>query len=286
MIRELKDKWLSFALNSLGSGEAYRATNFHHLSAKQNTPDVLLVDYFEYLKYSKYIPKRIAEPDYFEDLYAECFPLITVLSKKINRNNKQEIYTPIIESPDKFSKLIEGYTIFVKELEQCQILWYSVYTNHNHKLPVLIIPFSYGLNKVSNNMIFMKDSDNGGLIAKEYKLEDTVVRLGIDLGIRLYHYEKHSETFPTPWIEAFRSSFKEDGMLTALQFEKMKDIYSQYSHSGIKLNEFGEPTDEIYTISNSSNIKVLLNYPFLTKTCRAEIELPKLVEIKKRENTA
>ena len=35
--------------------------------------------YFEYLKYSKYIPKRIAEPDYFEDLYADSLDLVEII---------------------------------------------------------------------------------------------------------------------------------------------------------------------------------------------------------------
>lgn len=164
------------------------------------------------------------------------------------------------------------YIYFLKYIEECQFKLFDLYSVNRKTTAVPLMPFSFILNRYSNELydIYEEPSltDNGLNSKTEYgmnnsyyinslKIDDGFKRTSRDLGIRLYHVDLNAkDTSPmtkrwdnavkelNPNLETYRS-----------RVDMIKKLYTQYMYVGF--NEL------IYSDGTNENI-FLLNFPIKT----------------------
>lgn len=165
------------------------------------------------------------------------------------------------------------YEIFMKNIEKIQLQFLDIYINNTATNPVALVPWSYGLNRLTSTINIISEEDdsinllkikpNLGQYSKEegtsniynlrpYFIEDGITRPIIVSPIELIHYDTALDTeelLPESWKKFFDINVKRTSEKYKVRLKLVKALFSQYLFYGRHQMQ--------------SNRVFYLNYPFL-----------------------
>ena len=246
----------------------------------------ILIDYFDFLRYASRVDNaKLFENDLysFKIIYNQCQNLINLLQFKLTsdkishvlQENKKTLNANVERTL--LEHLCQGYSLFVDEVLSLQVYLLNTYKYNNFTLPILLIPFSFGLNRLSSGHINLKEEfDTDGMLKVDVHngiVKDECVRSKLDFGIRTYTYHKKCEDFPynLPYTwQVSKVSFNKKSEMIRSKMPFIADCYSQYCYTGF----VPEDTEKSLNLGNTMDegkIKgkklfssyFMLNFPFL-----------------------
>lgn len=171
-----------------------------------------------------------------------------------------------------FKETIKLYQYFIKYIEECQFKLFDIYTVNRKTTAVPLLPFSYILNRYSNELYEihelkspvkknMNDETEYGMNNKyeiiKIILEDGSTRTTKDLKIKLYHVSsnaKDSSPMTKRWVDLI-NSLNPDMKSYESRVEMIKKLYTQYMYVGnSKITYKNGKVDEVF----------LMNFPIYT----------------------
>lgn len=255
-------------------------------SAKEEG-NFILIDYFDWLDYvTKTDNHFITKYDllWYTELKKTCNDIINILRRPLTADsiNRLVELNTFSESKNnvyvrKIDQLCVGYKNFVEEMLVLQDFFIKTYGYNNSTYPILIVPFSFGLNRISSGhfRIYEDLSEDGGMdgdvlikVERGY-LKDACQRPFVDFKIYTYTYERQevSEPYNLPLNWQISASIEKRSARIASKIKYVGDCYSQYCYTGY--NDEMTPYLENYTPEQKKQETIfLLNYPFLLKTMR------------------
>lgn len=170
---------------------------------------------------------------------------------------------------DFFTETEKLYKYFLKYMEECQFKLFDIYNVNRRTTAVPLLPFSYVLNRYSNQLYeinelkspvkkHMNDETEYGMNNKyeliQMVLDDGFPRTSKDLKIRLYHVASSArDTSPMTkrWVEQIEKLNPEMKSYES-RVDMIKKLYTQYMYVGSsRITYSDETTEEMF----------LLNFP-------------------------
>ena len=282
---------INFLLTSRASSNQEKL----HESSKTSA-NYIIIDYFDWLEYINRIENHdLIDGNLFEfrTIYSDCKDIVRILKSKLTsanisnilQSNKKMISGNTVNT--KIEYLCRGYQLFVEEIKSLQVYLLSVFNYNNMTFPILLVPFSFGLNRLAYGHInfieeFQEDKTIKVLLEKG-KIEDNCIRSKIDFGIRTYtFYKKCVEkpyNLPDGW-QISKNYTSKDSQLIQDKTAYIADCYSQYCYTGFTKKDIIYPSDMENTThpTETRGNKLyddlfLINYPFLLKSMELSQEL-------------
>lgn len=152
-------------------------------------PIYIIVDYYDWLEYMDEVKDKkkieyIYGPSFFSSIYRDCRKIIELTDKKLNVRRSGTLFSDY--DRDELEILLEGYYYFVRELENIQIKFIENYVYNNNNYPRVIIPFSFGINRMATEHYLLEESNREGKgysesVLYEYNIQDRCTRVGANL---------------------------------------------------------------------------------------------------------
>lgn len=281
MIYKADASVINFLLTARAS---YNQEELHESSRKIG--HYILIDYFDWLDYMNRIDNEslITKTLYeFRTIYMECKDIVEILKNKLTSDNISNILrsnkklTSGNVEKTKIEFLCQGYQLFVEEIFSLQVYLLNVFRYNNNAMPMLLVPFSAGLNRLSSGHLNLKEEvrDDGLMYVRPElgKIVDKCQRSSVDFGIRTYTFHKICEQRPYNLPSDWQISKHYTGKERSSIHEKMLyvvDCYSQFCYTGFASSElktlFTNPEMQDSTIVKGNDLYsniFLLNFPFL-----------------------
>lgn len=234
----------------------------------------MIVDYYDWLEFisknqvSSEI-KLLNQADYYADIYNSCIDIIkaTQNTLTVSTLNKLTLNNTLGIEGNLLQYLLQGYQSFVQDLEMIQQFYLENYEWNNNNYPKLMIPFSFGLNRLcvehyTFDCVIDEELGLPLIHTKRGILKDECNRVKIDLlGTRCKivtsnytnNFSGSNIQLPKAWTFKCNIFYDNKSSNVNKKISAVNNAYCNYQCVGIEENFEYEPNyDKVF----------LLNYPF------------------------